>query len=270
MRGLFWLLKKYYYVLVFILLEIAALVLVSNHNLYQHSKLVNLNREISGRLYERVEGAREYLNLKNNNDILVRENAVLRNKLEHALATTPDTIQYVGSSTNYFYTPAHIVHSTHLKQFNYLTINIGRKQGITSDMGVVGDNGIVGIVLESSANFSTIIPVINRDFRLSVKVKKNNFSGILQWEGDTHLEATLNEIPHHAEIDIGDTIVTSGYSALFPENIFVGTIKDYSLLEGNFYDINIELATDYQRLFHVSVIKNFHQEEQYNLESTVN
>ncbi|MDA3821640.1 MAG: rod shape-determining protein MreC [Bacteroidales bacterium] len=269
MRGLLWLLKKYNYILVFILLEIIALVLVSNHNLYQHSKLVNLNREISGRLYERIEGAREYLLLKNNNDILVRENAVLKNKLEQALAATPDTVQYLNSGTNYFYTPAHIVHSTHFKQFNYLTIDIGRKQGITSDMGVIGDNGIVGIVLESSANFSTIIPIINRDFRLSVKVKKSNFSGILQWEGDTHLEAELNEIPHHAKINIGDTIVTSGYSALFPENLLVGTIKDYSLLEGNFYDITIELATDYQRLFHVFVIKNFHQEEQRNIESTL-
>jgi len=269
MRGLLWLFRKYYYILVFILLEIVAIVLLSNHNLYQHSILVNLNREIAGRLYNRIEGGREYLNLKKSNDVLVRENAVLRNKLEQNKIADSTAYKDEIDRSRYFYTYANIVHSTHFKQYNYLTIDRGSKQGISTNMSVINNEGIVGIVLESSRNFSTIIPIINKDFRLSVKIKQNNFVGILQWDGRNYREALLNEIPYHAEIHIGDSVVTSGYSAIFPEGLFVGTIKDFSLQQGNFYNILVELGVDYQSLFQVYVIKNFYQEEQLKLESNL-
>lgn len=270
MRGLLWLIRKYNYVLVFILLEVVAIVLLSNHHSYQASIIVNTNRELSGRLYERVDGVRNYLSLRKNNEILVRENALLRNKLQSLTGIDPDSVTADLASSAYLYTPARIVQSTHFKQFNYLTINKGRKNGITKDMAVIGEEGIVGMVLESSANYATIIPVINRNFRLSVKVKRNNFTGILQWEGNSHRFASLNEIPHHARLNVGDTIVTSGYSAVFPEGLFVGTIRDFEILEGNFYHINVNLGTDYQRLFHVNVINNFFQHEQLELESKLN
>jgi rod shape-determining protein MreC len=272
MRTLLWLLKKYNYVLVFVLLEVIALVLLSNHNSYQHSVLVNANREMSGKLYGLIEGGREYLHLKKNNEALVRENAALRNKIELLAVAVPDSIpvdSITADSTvrNYYFTPARIVHGTHHKQFNYLTINKGKKHGIEGDMAVISDEGIVGIVLASSSNFSTVIPIINRNFRLSVKTKKDNLAGILQWEGKNHRQANLNEIPFHAEPEVGDTIVTSGYSAVFPEGLFVGTIKSFELRDGNFFRIDVELGTDYQRLFHVNVIENILQEEQLELES---
>jgi len=136
-------------------------------------------------------------------------------------------------------------------------------------MGVIGPQGIVGIVLESSDNYSTVIPVINRDFRLSVKISKNNFVGILSWEGMSHRVASLNEIPFHADVAIGDSIVTSGYSAVFPEGLFVGNVKEVEQQEGNFYIIRIQLGTDFQKLFHVNVINNFNREEQVELEASL-
>jgi len=269
MRALLWLLKKYNYVLVFIVLEAIALVLLSNHNSFQHSILVNTNREIAGRLNERIVRGREYLHLKKNNEILVRENASLRNKVELLAAAKPDSLTADSSNIDYHYTAARIVKATHDRQFNYLTINKGKNQGIQEDMAVISEEGIVGIVLASSYNFSTIIPVINRNFRLSVKTKKDNFAGILQWEGKSHRQANLNEIPYHAEPEIGDTVVTSGYSAIFPEGLFVGTIKQFELKDGNFYRIDIELGTDFQRLFHVNIIHYRLQEEQLELESEI-
>ncbi len=269
MRALLWLLKKYNYVLVFIVLETIALVLLSNHNSFQHSILVNANREISGRLNERITRGREYLHLKENNEILVRENASLRNRIELLAAARPDSVPTDSTQTNYHYIQTRVVKATHDRQFNYLTINKGKKQGIEGDMAVISEEGIVGIVLASSNNFSTIIPVINRDFRLSVKTKKDNFAGILQWEGKNHRQANLNEIPYHADPKIGDTVVTSGYSAIFPEGLFVGTIEQFELKDGNFYRIDIELGTDFQRLFHVNIIHNSLQEEQLELESEI-
>jgi len=159
------------------------------------------------------------------------------------------------------------VHNGVYRQYNYITLNKGKKDGVFSDMGVISDLGLVGIVYESSNNFSTVLPIINRDFRLSVQIKSNRYAGILQWEGDSPLYAMLNEIPFHVDLQEGDTIVTSGFSSIFPEGILVGEIESFSLEQGNFYDIRIRLSNDFQRLFHVNIIRNFRQEEQLNLEN---
>lgn len=289
MRSLLRLLNKYSYVLVFLLLEILAILLLSNHNHYQHSKILNTNREISGWIFDKVDGTREYLSLKKTNEVLVHENTELRNRLSAPKFADIDSIEtdlfgtdsirtdlFAGDSTEtenlrlFHFAHARVVHSSVYKQYNYLTINKGRKQGVTRDMAVIGEEGIIGIVLESSSNFSTVLPVINRDFRLSAKIDKNNFAGIVQWDGNSPQEAILNEIPYHADVQIGDTIVTSGFSAIFPEGLHLGTISDFTLQEGNFYEIYIQLGTNFSTLFHVNVIKNFLQEEQRELEEKIN
>jgi len=265
MRSLLRLLNKYSYVLVFLLLESLAIVLLSNNNHYQHSKILNTNREITGWIFDKVDGAREYLSLKRTNEMLVRENATLRNKLS-APAQADTCNLRAEDQRKYYFAPARIVHSSVYKQYNYLTIDKGRKQGVDRDMAVIGEGGIIGIVLESSPNFSTVLPIINRDFRLSAKIAKNNFAGIIQWDGSSPQQAILNEIPYHVDVQIGDTLVTSGFSAIFPEGLHVGTILDFSLQKRNFYEIHIDLGTDFSTLFHVNVIKNFLQEEQYEIE----
>ncbi len=265
MRSLLRLLNKYSYVLVFLLLESLAIILLSNHNHYQHSKILNTNREFTGWIFDKVDGTREYLSLKKTNDILVLENATLRNKLSAPVRSSVD-LSLDEDQRLFYYAPARIVHSSVYKQFNYLTINKGRKQGVTRDMAVIGEGGIIGVVLESSPNFSTILPVINRDFRLSAKIEKNNFAGIVEWDGDSPQLAILNEIPYHADVQIGDTIVTSGFSSIFPEGLHVGTVSEFTLREGNFFEIHIMLGTNFNTLFHVNVIMNFLQEEQRELE----
>lgn len=265
MRTLLKLLDKYSYVLVFLILESFAIILLSNHNYYQHSRLLNTNREVTGYIFNKVDGAREYLSLRKTNEILVNENSNLRNRLSNPALNKTD-LSEAEIHRLVYYTPARIVHSTVHKQLNYLTINKGRKQGVMRDMAVISEEGIVGIVLESSPNFSTILPIINRDFRLSTKIRKNNFTGILLWDGDSPQQAVLNEIPYHADVQIGDTLVTSGFSVIFPEGLHVGTISDFTLQEGNFYNIHIQLGTNFNNLFYVNVIKNYLQEEQREIE----
>lgn len=268
MRGLLLLIRKYHYVLLFIALEIFAFTLLSRYNAYQHSAIVNANREITGFIYSKFEGVREYLFLKKNNELLVEENSSLRNQVNMLKQKMgADSIIFLKEQS-YLYKPAHVVHGTFYKQYNYFTINKGKKQGVKKDMGVISENGVVGIVLESSPNFATIIPIINRDFRLSAKIKNNDYVGILQWDGKSPETAILTEIPQHADIAIGDSIVTSGFSAIFPEGQYVGIIKDYSKLQGNFYQINIDLGTEFQSLFHVNVINNYNQKEQIDIEAT--
>jgi len=269
MRTLLRFIQKYSDLLLFLFLEIIAIALIVQSSHYQRSKLIGLNRQITGFIYSRVDGAREYFSLKEVNQQLALENMELRNKLDLITSSldTATVINELRGEQRYFFVPSRVVHKSIYKQYNFLTLDKGKKQGVFRDMGVISDRGLVGIVLESSANFSTVIPVINREFKLSVKIKSNNYAGILQWEGDSPLGAVLSEIPFHVDLAEGDTIITSGFSSIFPEGIKVGTIESFSLDRGNFYDIKVSLFTDFQRLYHVNVIRNYRQEEQLNLQN---
>jgi rod shape-determining protein MreC len=268
MRALLRFIQKYSDFLLFLILETVAIILMAQGSEFQRSKIVGLNRQVSGLVYNKVNGTREYLSLKEANNILSLENTALRNRLGQMEQLLDSSVVYTESreATQYHFVPARVIHNSVYKQYNYLTINQGEKNGVFKDMGVISDQGVVGIVLETSDNFATVIPVINLDFRLSVKLKSNNYAGILQWHGKTPLFAELNEIPFHLALVENDTIITSGFSSIFPEGINVGTIESFSLEKGNFYEIRVRLFTDFQSLFHVNVIRNYQKEEQLNLE----
>jgi len=270
MRTLLKFIQRYSNLLLFLLLETVAMILLVQDSGYQRSRIIGLNRQISGYIYEKVDGVKAYLSLRETNQVLREENLELRNRLAAIAHLTDSSVARTEFHGPYQYSfvPGKVVRNSVYKQFNYMTLDRGRKDGVFSDMGVISDQGLVGIVLEASNNYATVIPVINRDFRLSVKIKSNDYAGILQWDGESPRVASLNEIPFHVSLTEGDTIVTSGFSAIFPDGILVGTIDSYALDKGNFYDIRIRLSTDFQGLFHVNVIRNFRQEEQRNLEET--
>ena len=268
MRTLLRFIQKYSDFLLFLALETVALILMVQDSAFQRSKIIGVNRQLSGYLYSKIDGSREYLSLRGTNSVLVDENAELRNRL-HLLEQLLDSSVVHSEFRDpyqYQFVPTRVIHNSVYKQYNFLTINRGEKDGVFRDMGVISDQGVVGIVLETSENFATVIPIINLDFRLSVKLKSSNYAGILQWNGKSPLFADLNEIPFHVELLEHDTIVTSGFSSIFPEGIEVGTIESFSLEQGNFYEIRIRLSTDFQSLFHVNVIRNYRMEEQLNLE----
>lgn len=274
MRNLLRFIVRNYFVLLFLLLEGVSFLLIFQYNTFQKSKFVNVTRTITGNVFETTQGFREFIYLRSSNDLLKLENARLRNELQQkkeiviyrdTVNQTSDTIEN-EHRLNYFYIPAKVINNSIHKQYNYITINKGSLQGVKSDMAVISAQGVVGVVIESSDNFATIIPVLNRNFRLSSKIKRNNQFGVLEWDGKNSRQARLNEIPAHVNIQVGDTIVTSGFSAIFPEGILVGVVDKFSIKEGNFYDISIRLSNDFGRMFHVNIISNFYREEQLNLE----
>ncbi|MDF1575991.1 MAG: rod shape-determining protein MreC [Bacteroidales bacterium] len=269
MRTLLRFFQNYSNLLLFLLLEAIAIAFMIQDSSYQRSRLMGLNRQVTGYIYNKVDGAREYFSLKEANEQLALENKDLRNRLD-LISSSLDSatvVSEVKGEYRYSFVHARIVHNSVYKQLNYLTINKGKNQGVFRDMGVISDQGLVGIILESSANYATVIPVINLDFRLSAKIISSNHAGILQWDGASPQFALLTEIPFHARLTEGDTIVSSGFSSIFPEGIIVGSIESFSLEKGNFYDIRVKLSTDFQRLYHVNVIRNYRQEEQLNLEN---
>ena len=269
MRTLLRFFQNYSNLLLFLLLEIFAIVFMIQGSSYQRSKLIGLNRQVTGYIFNKVDGAREYFSLRQANEQLAVENMELRNRLDliSSKLDSATVVSELKGEHRYYFVQSRIVHNSVNKQLNYLTLNKGKKQGVFRDMGVISDQGLVGIILESSANYATVIPIINRNFRLSAKIKSNNHAGILQWDGASSQFAILTEIPFHAELTEGDTIITSGFSSIFPEGIEMGHIESFSLEKGNFYDVRVRLSTDFQRLYHVNVIRNYRQEEQLNLEN---
>ena len=251
--------------------------MVYQNNSYQRSVLINSGNIVSGYLGSIYGDIVSYFNLKEVNRSLQRVNGEMEMKIlelqEQLEIMQADTVTFRGAVRDsihdfpYQFIMAEISSNSFVQLSNYITLNKGRIDGIQPDMGVVSDQGVVGVVSQVSAHFSVVIPLLNPKSRLSCKVLGNNNFGYLIWDGKDASCATLEELPKHAEFNKGDTIVTSGYSAIFPPGLIVGTIEEfYNGRDDNFYSLKIRLATSFQTLQHVRVIRNFRQEEQINLE----
>lgn len=269
MRNLLRLIVRYYFFFLFLILEVVSILLVVQNNTYHRAKFTNITRSVEGFFYETFGGFREYLVLRQTNRELQMENTLLRNRLD-GLSRRPEPASLSsyedGPGRQFSYIPATIINSSTNKQYNFIILDKGRNHGIEPEMAVVSPTGVVGVVYAVSGNFSSVIPMINRDFRLSAKIRRNGYFGSLSWPGRGYDLAILDEIPYHVDLLQGDTIVTSGYSAIFPEGILVGTVREFEEEEGNFYTIKVDIAVDYKKVSHVNVIRNLLRDEQLELE----
>ncbi len=272
MRELLKLFVKYSFFLTFLFFEGISIFLIFQNNSFQKSFFINSSRNITGYLYKNLQGYKEYFKLKEINYQLSQENIRLRSEIFNKNFLSYTDIEHSEFSDpvyedKYEYKLARVINNSIHKQYNYITLDAGKQDGLTSDMAVVSENGVVGVIINVSDHYSLVLPILNRYFRLSAKIKRNNYFGILEWEGTKYNQVTLREIPIHADVNIGDIIVTSGFSSIFPEGIIVGRIKEAKKGDSNFYDIIVELASDFANLYYVNVIKNRLQEEQILLEN---
>lgn len=269
MRNLLRLIVQYYFFFLFLFLEAVSVLLVVQHNNFHRARFINVTRSMEGFFYETFGGIREYMLLRQTNEDLQKENTLLRNRLDaltRKMEPSPAVRMDSVPRRQFSYIPATVINSSTNKQFNFITLNKGRHHGIEPEMAVISPKGVVGVVYAVSGNFSSVIPMINRNFRLSVKIRRNDYFGSLSWPGTGYDLAILEEIPFHVDLQPGDTIVTSGYSAIFPEGIPVGTVKEFEAVKGNFYTIQVDIAVDYKNLSQVYVIRNLIRDEQLELE----
>ena len=255
----------------FLLIEGISLSLLVQHNSFQKSHMVNSTRSITGFLFRNLKTYREYVQLRKINYNLLDENSRLRNDLAMLSPDSSFNNLYLipVKDKKYEYHAARVVNNSVSKQYNYITLYAGRNHGLAEDMAVITEKGVVGIIIGVSDNYSVVIPMLNRNFKIGAKIIRNNYFGIAEWDGMSKRSIVLKEIPVHADVLLGDTIVTSGHSAIFPVGIPIGTISQIKDGDGNFYDIRVNLATDFSNLFYVAVIKNLHQEEQLTLEKSL-
>ncbi|MBQ3788605.1 MAG: rod shape-determining protein MreC [Bacteroidales bacterium] len=262
-------LKKYDYVVVFLLLVVVSAVLMSRTSYYQGSKLVAWSNAVAGGWYQGVHSVGGYFDLKGENDRLAAENAMLKAQLESSYISYTDSVFTVNDTTykqRYSYTEARVIKNSWSQQNNFIMINKGSKHGIKVDQAVVSPDGIVGVVMSVSRNFATIMPVLHSDSRNSVKVKRTGISGSLVWDGLDYRYAQVVDVPATHQFEDNDTIITSGLANDFPEGVPVGYVVEAEPLSGSgFYKVKIRLATDFNKLDHVYVINNRFREEQEEL-----
>lgn len=272
MRGLFRFLLRNYFLMMFLALEAISLVLIISFNNYQRVTFINSSNNFAGNIYERFSTLDDYFSLGSTNRKLASENAALKKKLQSLMMSQekypvnrPDTVD----APAYYFTSAKVISNSVNRQFNYITLNKGSRQGIKPDMGIINSEGVVGVITNVSQNYSTGLSLLNKRLSIPAKITKNNYFGALVWDGEHYNTADLKEIPFHIIVNVGDTVVTSGYSNIFPEGIMIGTIKQFDVESGtNFYNIKVELSTDFKTLKYVEVVKNTRREEQIKLEST--
>lgn len=273
MRNLLRIIILYHFQILFVILEVISISLLLNQNNFQKARFLNITHNITGRIYKKINNTTAYLSLKKTNYKLAEENAKLKNILDRTYRS--DEIFFFGESDSlhhqhYFYTSAKVINQTVNKQHNFLTLNKGSNVGIRPEMGVVSPDGVIGIVVSVSKQFSTVISLLNLDFRVSAKLEKNNYFGSLHWDGKDHRKIKLDEIPYHIDVNEGDTVITSGYSSIFPEGIIIGTVSNSEVKGGNFYDIEIDLSVDFKSLVYVEVIGSLQRKEQIELEESGN
>ncbi|MDR1023864.1 MAG: rod shape-determining protein MreC [Prevotellaceae bacterium] len=255
--------------ILFLILESIAMLLLSYNSYYQQTQMFGGLQVVQNSYYKVVKNAISYLTLRDDNETLLRENAKLRNLLDHYQSHdhSGSAVQ-VSSGAGYLfsYMPAKVVNSTTNRQNNYLVLNAGEWQNVFPEMGVVADNGVVGIILNTSAHYATVMSLLNSDFKISARIKRTGYLGTLMWDGLSYREAILSEVPQHVRVEVGDTVETSGYSAIFPEGILIGTITSYETRKGNFHEIRVKLEVDFKKLRYVNVVNFTHSEELKRLE----
>ena len=270
MRSLINFLLRMHFLLLFILIEVFSISLLINKNNFHKARFVNLTRQVTGNFYTKTTKLKQYLSLAEENHRLAEENNRLLNIIESTYKSDEIFFRSVNDTIlnqRYMYTSAHIINNSINKKHNFLTLNKGNQQGLRPEMAVVSDGSIVGIIKGVSKNYSTVMSLLNLDLRISSKIKKNGYFGSLNWDGKGYQTAILNEIPLHADIQVGDTIITSGFSSIFPEGIIIGFISDFEEKSGSFYEIKVKLSTDFKTLGNVNVIGNLLQIEKLELEN---
>lgn len=272
MQQIVFFLQKYKYFLFFLFLEFIAIALTFNNLNFHKSKFVNSANSITGGLYSKVTNISEYLHLKDRNNELLDENTRLKNELQKYSSIqdsiiVTEVIDSVLYNQKYIYINARIEKNAYSSEFNYLTINRGEKDQITSEMAVINSKGIIGFTDHVSENYARVQSILNKNSKINARLKNSNHFGSLEWDGKEYNIVQLMDIPRQAVLKIGDTIETGGKSTIFPGGVPVGTI--FKIYEGNSADnkIDIKLFNDMSNLGYVYVVKNLHKKEIQTLEN---
>lgn len=274
MRNLLEFLAKYNHWFVFLILEVVSMVLLFQYNSYQGSAWFSSANAVTGKLYEWDANVETFFSLTKVNQELTQRNAYLEQEVQKLsdslVSVTKDSSIYHRDQfallRNYRLIPAKVVANSIDKPGNLMTIDKGSADGIHKDMGVISGTGVVGIVYLVAEHYAIVIPVLNTKSNISCMIQNRGYFGYLRWKGGVSDLAYLEEVPRHAHFKLGDYVVTSGYSAVFPPGVRVGRILHvFNSADGLSYRVQLRLSTDFARLRDVCVIDDSAMKERLEI-----
>ena len=252
----------------FVILEVFCAWLIVENSQYQNTRFFNSSNRIAANIMGFAQSSREYFSLRTINQELSDENAQLRSVLERLNREGGLTEAATDSLVRYDFVSAKVINNSVAQFKNHITINRGLDAGLEPGMAVISVAGAVGKVKSVSSHFSVLISLLNIDEHVSSLLKRTGNLGTAQWDGTDPRMVNLLYVPRHVKPQIGDSVVTSGYNAVFPEGVLIGIVKDVKLnKEALFYDIRVELAQDFGRLSFVKVVRSKLKSEIDSLES---
>ena len=265
MRGFLSFILKHHFTIIFIVLQFLSFLLIISFNHTHKTIFINSSNNTSGFINTKIVGVSSYFSLAEENARLIRENSNLRNKfLKNYKALKIPSKEVLDSIyiQNYRILSGNVIQSSVSKTRNFITLDIGRLQGVKKGSGVICSEGIVGVVKDISDHYSVVLPVINTDFRVSCRINSNQYYGSLSWDARSYRTSILQDIPFHVPLELGDSLFTTGFSSIFPSGELVGFIKDVEKTPGeNFYNIIVELSVDFKKLRSVYVVDHLLKSE---------
>ena len=275
MERLFLFFYQYRAFFTFLVLEVVCAWLIIENNQYQGAQFFNSSNSAIASLNNFSQGVREYFLLRNINSTLAQENAELRSKLE-----AYNQKRFLGSPVGrdsaavdsavikqYDFVSAKVVANTVHRFTNYITINKGSVDGVAPGMAVISPLGAVGKIKTVSKHYSVVTSILHIDVHVSVLLKRTGYFGTAQWNGRDPDLVQLKYIPTHVKPEKGDTVVTSGYNAIYPEGIMMGVIEEVQKNETLFYDLTVRLSQDFRKLAYVEVVRNHLKNELDSLQA---
>ena len=254
---------------IFIILEIAALNMLSHNGAMQNVWFSKGMHAVMGTLWGGTEQIKDYFSLRKVNESLALENHELRTRLAQYEAQEQEAdekMQISDIAGGFRYIPASIMKISNNTQHNYMIIGKGSEDGVATGSGVITGKGAIGVVDAVSSNFSYAISFKNHEMNISARLGKEGAVGPLSWDGKSRNGAILKEIPHHVEFEPGDTVFTSGYSSIFPPDIPLGTTGKSKIVNGATYEIEVTLFEDFGSTRHVTIVENLGKDEIKKLE----
>lgn len=265
MRGFLAFIIRYHFTIIFLFLQVISFVLIVSFNHNQKTVFINSSSQMSGDINTKYSNISAYFSLSEENDRLVKENALLKNQFKKNFKAKTVASQAVFDSLylqNYRYVAANVIQSSVHKTRNYLTIDIGKLQGVKYGSAVISSEGIVGVIKSLSENYAVVLPVINTDFKVSCRIERNQYYGSLLWNAKIYSKAILKDIPFHVNVKKGDSLFTTGFSSIFPTGELVGFVDEVEQKTGeNFYDISVDLAVDFKKIRQVYVVDHLLKSE---------
>lgn len=274
MKNLILVLLKYGALITFIVFEIICFRIVVSQNKHQKEIYLHSSNLFTGRINEKINEWTTFSKLRQANDSLRKENAWLLEQIinipDVELTPRPLTIEIDSQSKQYYLIPAEVCNKSERLRNKFFTLCKGEADGVEKGMGVISKNGVIGKVSKVSKSYAVVTTILNTQSGLSVAVKGKKAFGILEWQSTDPRKMALRGIPKHLKLTVGDTIITSGYSTIFPKGIEVGKIEAFDINAGdNNYRVEISLNNDLLQETDVFVINNILTEEQTRLEKEV-